>query len=228
MRFRTRLWLNPQDGMPVKVACYAIERAGDEIFWEWTEIGINVDPPPEMFSFEVPVGFERVEGQRQDAAATMATLSGGGGMADKGISAAVSSGVALNIDDESVLYCWSVRTSSKDGVKWFDGQPEFSFDDGDKRPCEEITLRTDNFGERQSRWSLIVPRDRGPLGNASMSMVYRLGRSTSSMNVSPLKLRPKRLTEIVEECQRRTLPPNHDAAEIWTLEELRRKLVEVR
>jgi outer membrane lipoprotein-sorting protein len=228
IRFRTRLWLNPQDGMPVKVAGYMIKPAGDEIFWEWTEIGINVDPPPGMFSFEIPAGFERIEGEKPNEAAAIATLSGGGGMGANGISAAVSSGVALNIDDKSVLYCWSVRTTGKDGVQWFDGQPEFSLDDGDKRPCQEITLRTDDFGERQSRWSLIVPRDRRPLGNATMGMVYRLGRSTSSMNVSPLEFRPKRLAEIVEEVQRRTLPPNHDTSEIWTLDKLRQKVAEVR
>jgi outer membrane lipoprotein-sorting protein len=229
IRFRTRLWLNPQNGMPVKAASYSIETDGsEEIFWEWTEIGINVEPPEGMFSFEVPAGYERIEGEPRNPFTAMASMNGGGGMTNNGKSASVSSGVALNVEDKAVLYCWSVKTTGKDGpAQWFEGQPEFTVEDSKIRPCDEITLRTDKNGEDQVRWSLIVPRDRQPLESASLRMLYRLGQSSSSMEGRPLEFNEKRLTELVEEVQRRTLPATSNTAEIWTHDELRRKLAEI-
>jgi outer membrane lipoprotein-sorting protein len=229
LRSRTRIWIDAKTDLPAKAAGYTIERDGAEyIHWEWSEIIINADPPPEMFSFTVPEGYERIEGKQRDAFDAVVGMSGGGGMSANGKSASHLSGANINIDDKAVLYCWSVKTTDKDGTKWFDGQPEFSLDDGDRRPCDEITLRTDKLGERQARWSLIVPRDGRPLNGATMSSIYRLGKNTSAMENRPLVLKPKRLPELIEELQRRTMPPDSNADDIWTLDELRAKIAEKR
>jgi outer membrane lipoprotein-sorting protein len=229
-QFRTRLWLNPKDGMPVKVACYEVESTGKEqIWWEWSEIGINVDPPEGMFSFQLPDGYEEVEAEAAANSNSMASISGGAGSSTKdGTTVSLQSGVAFNIDDKGILYCWSLRIAGKDGPRWFESQPDFSLEGVAHRPCEEITLRTDDNGEHQERWSLVIPRDRRPLGNSSLNMIHRYGGNTGSMNLKPLEFSPNRLKEIVEECQRRTLPVNHEPADIWTLEELRQKLAEIR
>jgi outer membrane lipoprotein-sorting protein len=224
IRFRTRLWLNPQNGMPVKAASYSIEPNGtEEILWEWTEIGINVEPPEGMFSFEVPAGYERVEGEPTSPFTAMATMNGGGGISDNGKSASISSGVALNIDDQAVLYCWSLKTSGKDGPQWFESHPEFGLEGVQYRPCHEITLRSDKNADEQVRWSLIVPRDGQRLNGAPLRMLFWLGRSSSSMEAQPLKFDEQRLPGLVEEVQRRTLPAGANAAEIWSLDELRAK-----
>jgi hypothetical protein len=106
--------------------------------------------------------------------------------------------------------------------------PGFSLQGVEKRPCEEVALRTDDNGEDQVRWSLIVPRDGRLLENAHLSIIYRYGRNTSSVDSKPLEFPPNRLAEIVEECQRRTLPAGQDPAEIWTLAEIRQKLEDIK
>lgn len=224
MRFRQRIWLNPQDGLPVKFATYEIEPTGEEvIFFEWTEIGINVEPPPEMFSFQVPEGYERIEANNPTPRGAALTTSSAGSSTQW-----TNSGVGLNIDGSAVLFCWSLKTTDKNGPQWFQTPPEFSLKGVGKRPCEEITLRTDDNGEQRWRWSLIVPRDRQPLGGSSLSMICRHAGNTTIGGATPLEFGHERLAEIVEAVQRRTLPENHDSAELWTLEELRQKLGEVR
>jgi outer membrane lipoprotein-sorting protein len=231
MRFRTRIWLDPNNGMPVKVVTHAIERNGTEvIFSEWNEIGINVDPPAEMFLFQVPEGYQRIEPAHPKAGNSI-LIGGGGSISAGGKSASFSQGPMLNIDNRAVLIAWSLRSTGqnvKDGPQWFDIQPEFTLEDATRRPCDEITLRTDESGDQKVRWSLIVPRDGQPLGVASLGIVYRLDRSTGSFGGKPLEVNAKRLPKLVEEIQQRTLPEDTDKAELWTLEEIRTKLREPR
>jgi outer membrane lipoprotein-sorting protein len=228
MRFRTRIWLDPKNGMPVKIASYSIERNGaEQIFYEWNEIGINVDPPAEMFSFQVPDGYERVEPAATQADTSMAILDGGSGsISAGGRTAGFSLGPILNVDDRAALIAWSLRSTGKDGLQWFDIQPEFTLKGAEKRPCDEITLRTDESGDQKVRWSLIVPRDGRPLGVASLGIIYRLDRSTGSYGGKPLQLNEERLAKLVDQIQQRTLPADANKSEIWTLEEIRAKLRE--
>jgi outer membrane lipoprotein-sorting protein len=227
MRFRTRIWIDPNNGMPMRVVTHALERNGtEEIFFEWNEIGINVDPPADMFAFQVPEDYQRTEPALPNANNSI-LIGGGGSISAGGKAASFSLGPMLNIDDRAVLLAWSLQSTGKnvkDGPQWFDIQPEFTLEDAARRVCDEITLHTDKSGDQQVRWSLIVPRDGRPLGAASLGIVYRLNGSTGSFGGKPLEIKAERLPKLIDEIQQRTLSEDADKAEIWTLEEIRAKL----
>lgn len=216
MPSRTKLWLDPRNGMPVKMVVFSIEPDGDEPFWEWDDIAVNVDAPPEMFSFAVPEGYEKIE---VDSAATGPSGGGSAGSSNQW----VNSWIGLNIDDQAVLFCWSLKTIEKDGPQWFKKPPEFLLEGAQNRPCDEIALRTDE-DDPHWRWSLIVPRDRLPVGAQPLRMICKHERTTSIMGATPLVFAEARLAKLVKEVQRRTLPAGAAESEIWTLPELRAKL----
>ena len=60
--FWRRIWIDPSKELPVRVMGFRRGSNGeDEPDYEDTEIHANVDPPPELFSFEVPDGYEVTE-----------------------------------------------------------------------------------------------------------------------------------------------------------------------
>lgn len=222
IRFRLKLWLNPTNGMPVKVAGYVIEDDSDMPFWEWTEIALNVQPPADMFSFSVPKEYERIEPPAGTPAPPLSAMMSGATSGDFYFSA----WVGLNIDDRAVLVCWTGRSGEGDEAKWFDKTPEFDLAamDGGPQPCDEIALWTGEVGDDRWRWSLIMPRDGAAIGNAFLNMTRTEERSSASLGTLPLAFPEQRLTKLVEEVQRRTLPADAAESEIWTLPELRAKL----
>ena len=224
IRIRKKLWLNPDDGMPVKLIGYVVNPDEDELFWEWSEIHVNVDPPAEMFAFAVPESYEKVESRVEGATPSIQPQGSAG--SDKHW-ASVWTG--LIIDDRAVLVCWSQRTTVDGGQAWFHTAPTFSLSGVEERPCDEISLRTDVGDEDQWRWSLVLPRDKRPVGRDSMNMVCKTvgpRGDTISMGTLPLTFETGRLVKLVEEVQRRTLPADASANDVWTMEELRAKLSE--
>jgi outer membrane lipoprotein-sorting protein len=222
IRFRTKLWLNPADGMPVKLAGYVIkeDEAEDELFFEWSEIALNVEPPAEMFSFDVPAGYEKIEPPAGTPAPPLPAMTSGAGVGDFYFSA----WVGLNIDDRAVLVCWTGRTGQGDEAKWFDKTPDFTLVADKRRSCDETTLWTGKVGGDHWRWSLIVPKDGEPVGDASLDIRRQEKGDAASLDTLPLAFPEQRLATLVEEVQRRTLPAGAAEPEIWTLPELRAKL----
>lgn len=224
IRFRLKLWLNPTNGMPVKVAGYAIEEDGDKPFWEWTEIALNVEPPAELFSFSVPKEYEKIEPPAGTPAPPLPAMMSGASSGDFYFSA----WVGLNIDDRAVLVCWTGRSGEADEAKWFDKTPEFELAamDGAPQPCDEVALWTGQVGDDRWRWSLIIPRDGAAVGAAFLNMTRTEEGSSASLGTLPLTFPAERLTKLVEEVQRRTLPAGAAESDVWTLDEIRAKLAD--
>src|SRR5690606_28122179 len=124
-----------------------------------------VDAPPGMFSFAVPEGYEKIE---SGAAETGPSGGGGAGSSTQW----ANSWIGLNIDDQAVLFCWSLKTVEKDGPQWFKKPPEFLLEGAPNRPCDEIALRTDE-GDPHWRWSLVVPRDGLAIGAQSLRVICK-------------------------------------------------------
>lgn len=217
MNFWRRIWIDPKKELPVRVMGFGRGPDGeDELHYEDTEIRTNVDPPPELFSFEVPQGYELIEA-RDDAKVRQIQPSGSCGGGNYG----AAEWIGLNIDDRAVLVCWSQWLKDKEKQVFFHEPPRFVLEDAPERPCTEKVLYETTSGNIRWRWSLVVPDDKKPLGKQSLAIKYRYPKTLISLSVEPLVFSGSRLSEIVEKVQRRSLEASGDFGPIKSLDQLR-------
>ncbi len=229
--FRHEVWLNPTTGLPVRTAIYESDKPGgvERIHVELREIAANVGPPPGLFSFDPPAGYEVVYHDRQPD-----EISGGGGTGQAG-EAHCAIRFMFNLNDRGILVCWAFWDTSESPYLEpdLDGPtgrqlsfPELS--SADRRCYTHHLLRVDEGPEFHWRWSLIVPTDAMPVGNDVLKLTFRSEYGRNSFALTPLRCGPDRLGDIVVEAQELTLPEDAPAGAVMSLQELKVLIADIR
>jgi outer membrane lipoprotein-sorting protein len=212
-----RIWVDPSKELPVRAMEFRrISNGEDELQYEDTEIHANVDPPPELFTFEVPDGYEFTE-VKNDLKTRYLPQNGQGSAGNR----SVAEWVALNIDDRAVLVCWSEWLKDKDKQVFFHDAPRLVLEGNPDRLCTDQMLYETMSGVIRWRWSLIMPDDNKPLGKKSLMIKFRHPQGSNSLAVYPLVFSEPRLSEMVEKVQRRSLEAGGDFSAVKSLKQLR-------
>ena len=191
---------------------------------EYDVIQANVEPPRHLFTFESPKGFERTEVTEAPPARSIGAFSSGSS-GDR----SVSLWVAIRLNRDAVLMCWSQSTQSKEKQAWFGDMPRIVLENVDsesERECTERALyETTSAGERW-RWSIVTPKDGKPVGADSLSLSFSSPEGGSmSLGGQPLVFSGERLAEMVDRVQRRSLEESGELKKVVKLKELK-ELVE--
>jgi hypothetical protein len=220
---KKRLWLNPQTGLPVKIASYDIDRAGKEILSQIIDhVEVNIPASATGLSFDPPEGYQVTKSAQLQIANPLQYPVGSGSNGD------VSLGVwhCFNIDDKAALLCWycEQRKGSKAGNATI--QPEFLL--AGTNPCDHIDVASTDVGGHHWKWSLMYPNKAGErIGNDDFTVIHRpKGGGSLSMENHPLRLPEDRLKAILEEVQRVTHTTVQGGTEPFTLDLLRKRLDE--
>jgi outer membrane lipoprotein-sorting protein len=215
--FETRIWIDRSSGLPVRIVATTRDSNGEaEPAFEYSEIRANVDPPAELFTFEVPPGYEVSE--LKDSSKSR-KIHPTGSCEGGNHGAAVWQG--LNIDDRAVLVCWSQWLKNKDLKTFFHDPPRLMVHGLPDRPCTEQVLYETVSGDYRWRWSLVRPDDDEPIGKNPLLIKYRYPKEELSLEVQPLVFSEPRLAEIVEKAQRRSLEASGDFSQVKSLAQLR-------
>lgn len=215
--FWRRIWIDPSKELPVRVVGYIRgEDNEEELDYEYTEIHANVDPPPALFSFEVPNGYEITE--VKDAPKTRIVQPSG---SCGGFQYHAADWIALNIDDRAVLVCWSQWFQDKDKQIFFHDAPKLVLEGSPDRPCTEHILYETISGDIRWRWSLVVSDDNKPLAKRTLAIKFRHPNASISLSEQPLVFAEPRLSEMVEKVQRRSLEAGGDFSAVKSLKQLR-------
>ena len=228
MRFTKRVWIDPDTGLPARVLLSSA-RQGEtpEPVYECTEIRADAAPPERLFAFQVPEGYETVEGTNADAPETPEQPPIGAFSSGTAGAHTVAQWVGVNIDDRAVLACWSQWSVDGDGKAWFTIAPKIELVGATSRACVEQPLWETTSGDVRWRWSLIRPADgRSLAGDELMFEVRDLQDGTMTLTVHPLAFPESRLAEIVAAVQRRSLADEGEANQVLSIDELRRKIAE--
>jgi hypothetical protein len=193
----------------------------DQLDYEDTEIHADVDPPPELFSFEVPKGYEVVEVNEVPKVRHIRPSGSCAGF-DRG----AADWIGLNIDDRAVLVCWSQWFKDKDKQIFFHDAPRLVLEGTPDRLCKERILYETISGDIRWRWSLVVPDDNKPLGKKSLALKFEHPKASLSLSLHPLEFSEPRLSEMVEKVQRRSLEAGGDFSTVKSLKQLREVIAE--
>jgi hypothetical protein len=223
--FWQRVWIDPTSGLPVKVVGMSRNANGEaEPTYEFTEIRANVDPPPELFTFAAPAGYELLE--IKDAPTTrmvQPTCSGSAGRRS------AAEWVGLKIDDQTVLLCWSQWLQEKELKSWFHDPPRIVLQGAAERTCGAETLYETMSGDIRWRWSLVFPSDKKPIGTDALTIKFSDKKEGSvALSLQPLVFSETRLAEMVEKVQRRSLEAGGYFDPIKSLEQLRELAAKIR
>jgi hypothetical protein len=228
-RTRSVVWLNPQTGLPVRIAGYLQKHGQPERpLAEFHLVEIDTSPPAELFTFEPPAGYKVIQ---QDRGPESVRNSSGG----------TAGGVKhdfrfeFNINDRAILVCWAWYDTSKKPYVEPDpnnppGQTQRLILDSkaDGRKFRLVPLRDDPADEFHWHWSLIVPEDGKPIGQDAPCMIFKSKHGTGTKTTSPWqKLSRQTLADFVLKAQRLTLPEGAPADAALTLEQIEAKIAEL-
>ena len=215
--FWRRIWINPTDGLPVRVLGMTRGPDGNEQpDYDYTEIRTNADPPAKLFSFEVPKGFEVIEMKESPKSRSIQPTGSAAGY-----NHFAGAWIGLKIDDRAALVCWTQYFEEKEKKLWFHDAPRLVLRGATDRKCSEQTLYEMKSGDLNWRWSLIFPDDKKPLGLDPLYLKFSGPKHSISLGVQPLVFSPARLAEMVEKVQRRSLEESSDLSAAKSLEQLR-------
>ncbi len=214
--FWWRVWLDPQIGVPARVVVLSGE-AGKEpqVEQEYDVIQANVEPPPGLFTFEAPEGFDRTE-----VTEALPTRSIGAFSSGSSGNRSVSLWVAIKLSDKAVLMCWSQSTKTKESQEWFKDMPRIALEGKSQRECKERALYETMSGGLRWRWSIITPKDGKPIGTDSLALSFSSSGDSMSMGDQPLVFLGSRLPEMVERVQQRSLEESGELKKALSLEQL--------
>ncbi len=214
--FWRRVWLDPRIGVPARVVVLSGE-AGEEpqVEQEYDVIQANVEPPPDLFTFETPEGFDRVEVTEALPVRSIGNFSSGSSG-----NRSVSLWVAIKLSDKAVLMCWSQSTDTKESQGWFKDMPRIVLEGKSERECKERTLYETMSGSLRWRWSIITPKDEKPVGADSLTLSFSSSGDNMSMGGQPLVFLGRRLPEMVERVQQRSLEESGELKKALSLEQL--------
>ncbi|MGQ0637157.1 MAG: LolA family protein [Planctomycetaceae bacterium] len=219
-RTRHVVWLNPTTGLPVRSTSFTINADGHEhVALDFEQIEINTLLRPEMFSFEAPAGYQLMRGPEGGTDDFVAGSAGSG--RDR-----VALRHSFAIDNLAVLVCWNRHVEPADRAAPIEENPivpqaALSSAYG-TRECDLHAVQTQTEGDRTWQWSLVVPRDRRPIGaTENLKMVFADGsRSMMSFIDGPLRLDDERLGRVIARLQGLATQP-FPAEDSFTLVQLR-------
>jgi outer membrane lipoprotein-sorting protein len=215
--FSRRMWIDPSKGLPVRVKGFRRESNDEQVpDYEYTEIHTNVDPPPELFSFKAPDGYEVIE--VKDVPKTRYLPQSG---QCSGGNYRAADWIGLDIDNRAVLVCWSQWLQDKDKQIFFHDAPRLVLEGSPERLCSEQILYETISGDIRWRWSLVVPDDHKPLGTNPLAIKFHHPKVSLSLGLQPLVFSEPRLSEMVEKVQRRSLEAGGDFSAVKSLKQLR-------
>ena len=216
---KSRLWLDPKTGLPVKLGLYAVDETGKEspdMIIDHVEV--NVSASAKGLSFAPPEGYETKRGK----AAENPSLIGCGSGSSGSLRLARSHG--LNIDGKAVLVCWSYYSVSED-EEAREEQVEFVL--AQNPVCDHVEMATIEVDEKPWKWSLVFPKKEGDhIGDDTLSLILHSPKGGTLILVgTPLRLPADRLPSVVEELQRisKTVPPG---SKPFSLDMLRTRLAD--
>ncbi len=233
----SRVWIDPKDGLPVRVVRGQLEADGTlSPAIELTEVAINVPLPDDLFRFDgsghpqaagTPALHEETEPPVLDLAPTV-----------DGSNDDVRCSVwqTLRISDKAALIIWrrSVPTAkTEEAPDWLSGISLFASD-----PFTSNPFGANSRGERELRhhwvyqsnapdhwnWSLVVPADGKPLGDAEIVLRMRAPRSLSTFGLTPLRFQENDLRELLHAAQSAMLPGNSPEVSLRYLQAVGAKL----
>jgi outer membrane lipoprotein-sorting protein len=220
LSFWRRIWIDPSNGLPVRVKGFRRESNDEDVpDYEYTEIRTNDDPPPELFSFEVPAGYELTEVAEAPKVRYVSPAGSCGGGNYR-----AANWIGINIDDRAVLVCWSQWLQEKDKRTFFHDKPQIVLEGSPDRRCTEQTLYETISDDLRWRWSLVVPEDKKPLENKSLAIKFEHPKASISLSLYPLVFSEPRLSEMVEKVQRRSLEAAGDFSNVKSLKQLRESI----
>jgi hypothetical protein len=169
---RTVVWLDPVTGLPVRSADYVKIDGKEELVHFNERIETNVPPRPDMFSFQIPVGYALNQPTKQHDNANEprgeAFVPGSGSAG--GRQAAIRD--MFTIDERAVLVCWMNQPRSDAPVRRPDEEQdtlkvklELTGPMG-KRPCRQFPVRTQQDRDQVWHWALVMPLDRQSIKTA--------------------------------------------------------------
>lgn len=219
---RQRISINRTSGLPERVVLMSRGTSGEEeVVCEYTEIRYNVDPPANLFSFEVPKGYTVTEANEAPNSRYIEPI----GNRIEGDIEGVH-WVALRIDDSVVLLCWSEWTQKEGKQIWFNDKLRFVLRGAVERECTEHKLYETTSGEFRWRWSLIVPNDLKPVGFEILAVKSPDSKQgPNEMSVRPLVFSHSELGQMVERVQRRALEQRGQFDAVRSLDDLRKVII---
>jgi outer membrane lipoprotein-sorting protein len=220
---KTRVWLDPKTGLPVKIALSTVDRSGQErpeVMID--QVATNVTAEAAGISFAGPKGFEVVRTPRAQAMNPLLEPVFAGSMDET----TLAQWYCFNIDDRAALLCWSHR-SPPNGK---DAAPSIELVLDGVGPCNDLEVATVDVEGQTWQWSLVVPKKTGqPLGSGGIELIARARKGGQlSLSAQPLRFPEDRLKEVLKEVQRLTLPAEIAVGEPLSLDKLRARLGGVR
>jgi len=221
-----RVWIDPKNGLPVRVVRSQVDANGTlspEI--ELTEIAINVPLPEELFRFQGPEDPKLAAGQTEPPVLFVAPTAGGS-KGNDGEEVRCDVWHALRISDAAALVIWrrSAPTAKGDEAPdWLSGITMLALGPQGKRELRHHWVYQSNSPDRWS-WSLVVPADGKPLGQAEIFFRLRAPRSLTSVGVTPLSFRENDLRELLRAAQGLMLPRNSAEVSLPYLQAVARKV----
>jgi outer membrane lipoprotein-sorting protein len=219
---KKRLWLDPRTGLPVRIACYDVDKAGRETPTQIIDhVEVNVAASATGLLFNPPKDYRVTKAPRPKNVDPLQPVAIASGSNDD-----VSLGVwqCFNIDDKAVLLCWYCEAKSGPKTAGATILPEFLL--AGTHPCNHKEIASTDAGGHHWNWSLVWPGQGGErIGNGGFSVVRRQkqgGRLT--MGFVPLHLKEDRLKAILEEIQRTTNTRMQDSSSPFSLDTLRAQL----
>ena len=231
---KKRLWLDPQTGLPVKIASYDIDKAGQEFLIQLIDhVEVNIPASATGLSFDPPEGYQVKKTPQpknanllqaiRNASAESSSRSNDKKTVDR---EAVDMGLwnSFNIDDKAVLFCWYCETKSDSKTAGTTVLPEFLL--AGTHPCDHKEIASVDLDGHHWTWSLVWPKKSGErIENDGFSVVHHSKQSGSlSLESFPLRLREDRLKAILEEVQRLTKTSVPGSYKPFTLDMLRTQL----
>ena len=212
--FKTRVWLNPKSGLPVRIAYYDKIPTGEEKMFSLIDrIEVNVSASEKGLSFAVPEDYQVT---RNDEANPLNRLG-----SSKNALGKLTSGYYLNIDEKAVLVCWACDTGSGEKM----GHGEVTFMLGQNRECNSTKMATVDINGREWNWSLVSSKEKEErIGSDGLKVFPPWDKSyKGGVQYTPLRFPEKRLRSVIEEIQlaTKTVP---EGGKPFTLDMLRVRL----
>lgn len=219
-KMKSRLWLDPKTGFPVKVALYDIGQTGKEtLVVLFDHVEVNISAKATGLPFDPPKGY-KVQKFPPTQMANLSLEPTGSASNDR-----VSLGLwhCFNIDDKAVLLCWYCESPS--GSKTGDATIPLEFLAG-TRPCDHKEIASVDVDGHHWNWSLAWPKRSGErIGNNEFSVVHRSKkRGQLSMVDYPLRLREDRLKAILEAVQRTKRTDQPGSSKPFSLDSIRAQI----
>ncbi|MCH9654817.1 MAG: hypothetical protein K0U86_19235 [Planctomycetes bacterium] len=210
IRSTQRIWLNPRTGLPEQIAVFDVDESGEEqLTMMLGTIDVDVTAPQDLFPLQ------QVERNNDDRPAERTNIEAIGSATAGPVG--IAKWYSLQLDETTVLCCWSQRETIDGETLWFNQQPAFKLNSADEvRNLESQPIR--DFESNGVRWRWSVVRSDKPCAWRTLHVSATHGRNTASASLLPLRFPKSRLNEIFDLLQ--SLTGSEEEASATTLDSL--------